>query len=543
MPYHINPTQTKAWKKLQRLSQNPEVKNIKSHLQSHPEWAQKNTVQFQDFYVDFSKNAWNASVVDTLLEFAEEIKLSKAIQAYFGGESINQTENRAVLHTALRDFGTLTGIDKTTRAEIAAVKAKMYQFVEAILAGEIKTYSGKKFTDVVNIGIGGSDLGPFMVTEALKTYQIGLNVHYVSNIDADHVADIWSNIKPETTLFVIVSKSFGTQETLENARLLRTWFIDKLGQQAVNKHFIAVSSSVNRAVDFGVSEHNIFPMWDWVGGRFSLWSAVGMSIALTMGTAHFEDLLKGAHAMDKHFYETDFSENIPVLLALLNLWYNNFLEAESEAIIPYNQALHRLPAYLQQAIMESNGKSVDRNAQPVNYQTGNIVWGEPGTNAQHAFFQLLHQGTKLIPAQFIGFKKSICANQNHHDQLMANFFAQTEALLMGKTKEQVTEELKKSHTSEVDLAFLTNFKVFEGNRPTTTVLIDQLTPSSLGKLIAMYEHKIFTEGVFWNVFSYDQWGVELGKQLAGNILKDLKSREVSNHDPSTTSLLTAYLKG
>ncbi|MEP3968358.1 MAG: glucose-6-phosphate isomerase, partial [Nonlabens sp.] len=390
------------------------------------------------------------------------------------------------------------------------------------------------------IGIGGSDLGPVMIYEAMQAYKNDLTLHFVSNVEGDHVEEVLKKVNPETTLFVIVSKSFGTQETLTNSTTIRNWFKEKVNPEAVAKHFIAVSSNVQRAVDFGIDQANIFPMFDWVGGRFSLWSTVGMSVALGIGSKNFQGLLDGAQEMDAHFKNTSFDKNIPVQLALLTIWYNNFYKAQSEAIIPYTQYLHRLPAYLQQAIMESNGKSVDRNGDRVTYETGNIVWGEPGTNSQHAFFQLIHQGTKLIPAQFIAFAKAKYNQPDHHNKLMANFFAQTEALMNGKTEEEVLQDHAESGKSKSEIEKLLPFQVFEGNKPTTTILIDELTPKSLGKLVAMYEHKIFTEGVIWNIYSYDQWGVQLGKVLADAILTDIKSSKSDGHDSSTNSLLKRF---
>jgi len=395
---------------------------------------------------------------------------------------------------------------------------------------------------VVNIGIGGSDLGPAMLTEALKFYKNHLNVHYISNVDGDHVHETLKPLNPETTLFVIVSKTFSTQETLSNAITSRKWFLKSASQEAVQKHFVAVSSNVSKVKDFGIAEENIFPMWEWVGGRFSLWSAVGLSVSLAVGFQNFNELLEGANKMDLHFKNEPFTKNIPVQLALLSVWYNNFFKAESEAVIPYTQYLQKLPSYLQQAIMESNGKSVDRNGNPVTYETGNIIWGEPGTNSQHAFFQLIHQGTKLIPADFIGYKQSLFGDKEHHDKLMANYFAQTEALLKGKTEDEVKTELTNQGLSSEEIKKLVPFKVFEGNKPTTSLLIDKLTPMSLGELIAMYEHKIFIQGVIWNIFSYDQWGVELGKQLASKILTEIETSKVSSHDDSTNNLLKFYLK-
>jgi glucose-6-phosphate isomerase len=424
--------------------------------------------------------------------------------------------------------------------EIQAVKNKIEAFSTEVISGQRKGYTGKAFTDVVNIGIGGSDLGPAMVVEALQYYKNHLNVHFVSNVDGDHVQEVLKQLNPETTLFVIVSKTFTTQETLTNAQTIRSWFLQTGNKAAVAQHFVAVSTNIQKVTEFGISPDAIFPMWDWVGGRFSLWSAVGLSISLAVGFTHFEGLLAGAQEMDQHFKNESFDKNIPVILALLSVWYNNFYGAESEALIPYTQYLQKLAPYLQQGIMESNGKSVGRDGKLVNYQTGTIIWGEPGTNSQHAFFQLIHQGTKIIPTDFIGFKQSLHGNKDHHDKLMSNFFAQTEALLMGKTAEQVSDEFKTQNTSPEKAEFLVPFKVFQGNKPTNTLLIDKLTPASLGALVAMYEHKLFVQGVIWNIFSYDQWGVELGKQLATSILGEIDTENIAQHDASTTFLLKKY---
>ncbi|RNL88448.1 glucose-6-phosphate isomerase [Sinomicrobium pectinilyticum] len=539
-----NPTQTGAWKKLADHFRKIGNAEMKGYFNEDPERASRFTVQWNDFYVDYSKNRITQETMDLLLSLAEEVQLKDAIQKYFSGDLINETEQRAVLHTALRSAKdaeiTVDGIN--VMPGVFAVKEKIKTFSESIISGEKKGYTGKAFTDVVNIGIGGSDLGPAMVTEALKFYKNHLNVHFVSNVDGDHVHETLKNLDPETTLFVIVSKTFTTQETLSNATTIKNWFLKNAGQEDVAKHFVAVSTNLPKIAEFGIADENIFPMWDWVGGRFSLWSAVGLSIALAVGYDNFNKLLKGAQAMDEHFRTTDFKDNIPVILALIATWYNNFFDAESEAIIPYTQYLSRFSAYLQQGIMESNGKSVDRAGNRVDYQTGTIIWGEPGTNSQHAFFQLIHQGTKLIPADFIGFVHSLHGDKDHHDKLMANFFAQTEALLQGKTEGEVTAELKAKNTGEEELRRLLPFKVFEGNKPTNTILVDKLTPESLGALIAMYEHKIFVQGVIWNIFSYDQWGVELGKQLASNILKDIQSPETARHDSSTTNLLEYFKK-
>ncbi len=480
-----------------------------------------------------------------LLDLAEEVDLAGAMKSYFGGKTINATEERAVQHMALRSpKGSKIEVDgENIVDEVTEVNAKVKAFTEKIISGQHKGFTGKAITDIVNIGIGGSDLGPVMITEALEYYKNHLNIHFISNVDGDHVHQNLKNLDPETTLFVVVSKSFGTQETLSNAMTAREWFIEKAnGNEGVSKHFVAVSSNVEKVTEFGIAAENIFPLWDWVGGRFSLWSAVGLSVALSIGFDQFEELLAGAHEMDIHFKYTDFEKNIPVLLGLLSVWYNNFHGAETEAIIPFNQYLHRLPAYLQQGIMESNGKGVDRNGNKIDYQTGTIIWGEPGTNSQHAFFQLIHQGTKIIPTEFIGFKKSLFGDKEHHDKLMANFFAQTEALMNGKTKETVVAELASKNLSEAELAKLAPFKEFEGNRPTTTLLIEKLTPKTLGSLVAMYEHRIFVQGVVWNIYSYDQWGVELGKQLASKILNEITEEHPHKHDSSTANLLKEYLK-
>jgi glucose-6-phosphate isomerase len=411
-----------------------------------------------------------------------------------------------------------------------------------VVSGIRKGYTGKTFTDVVNIGIGGSDLGPVMAVEALQFYKNHLNVHFVSNVDGDHANEIIKKLNPETTLFVIVSKTFTTQETLTNSETIRKWFLQSATQEDVAKHFVAVSTNMQKVTEFGINPDNVFPMWDWVGGRFSLWSAVGLSISLAVGYDNYEALLGGANEMDEHFKTTTFENNIPVILGLLSVWYNNFFGAESEALIPYTQYLQKLAPYLQQGTMESNGKSIGRDGKPVDYQTGTIIWGEPGTNAQHAFFQLIHQGTKLIPTDFIGYVEPLYGDWNHHDKLMSNFFAQTEALLHGKTAAQVQAEFDKQGLDPEKAAYLLPFKVFTGNKPTNTILIQKLTPKSLGALIAMYEHKIFVQGVIWNIFSFDQWGVELGKQLANSILEEIETESVKNHDSSTAFLLNHFLK-
>ncbi|MFK5972795.1 MAG: glucose-6-phosphate isomerase [Flavobacteriaceae bacterium] len=539
-----NPTTTQAWKKLKQHHTAIKEEHLKSLFSSDADRANKFSLQWNDFLVDFSKNRITQETLQLLLQLADEVHLKDAIKKYFDGDAINQTEERAVLHTALRakESDTVLVDGKNIIPEIYQVKAQIKLFTDAVISGEKKGYTGKTFTDVVNIGIGGSDLGPAMVTDALKYYKNHLKIHFVSNVDGDHVYEILKELKPETTLFVIVSKTFTTQETLSNATTIKKWFLEHATQNDVSKHFAAVSTNVERISEFGIVDENVFPMWDWVGGRFSLWSAVGLSVALSVGFENFNALLSGANEMDEHFKTADFDENIPVLLALLSIWYNNFFDAETEAIIPYTQYLSRFSAYLQQGIMESNGKSIDRNGNRVDYQTGTIIWGEPGTNAQHAFFQLIHQGTKLIPTDFIGFKEPLHGDMDHHNKLMANFFAQTEALMNGKTEEEVNTELEERGLSSEEMKNLRAFKVFEGNKPTTTILINKLTPNTLGALIAMYEHKIFVQGVVWNIFSYDQWGVELGKQLAGTILKDIQSSENGDHDASTLHLLQSFKK-
>ncbi len=540
----INPTTTKAWEALNTHYQNIKNTHLKDLFAQSPERAQDFSIIWNDFYVDYSKNRIDSTTKKLLINLAKEVKLDEAIHLYFNGSIINETEGRAVMHTALRAPSTNSiKIDgKNVVPEITEVKEKIKKFSNQIILGDRKGYTNKPFTDIVNIGIGGSDLGPAMITEALAFYKNHLNVHFISNVDGDHVHQNLKKLNPETTLFVVVSKTFSTQETLSNATTARNWFTKNAPKNAVSKHFVAVSSNTPNVTNFGISEENIFPLWDWVGGRFSLWSAVGLSISLSVGFENFEALLEGAHEMDEHFKNTLFEENIPVLLAMLSIWYNNFFKAESEAILPYSQYLHRLPAYLQQGIMESNGKSIDRNGNPVSYQTGTIIWGEPGTNAQHAFFQLIHQGTKLIPSEFIGFKNSLFGDQEHQDKLMANFFAQTEALMHGKTEKEVIKDLGSKNLSPDQLKQLIPFKVFTGNKPTTTILIDSLTPKNLGALIAMYEQRIFVQGIVWNIFSYDQWGVELGKQLATSILSEISAEKIEHHDSSTSALLQQYLE-
>ena len=538
----INPAQTKAWTALQDHFNQDNTSDIKSLFESESNRAKDFSIQWNNFYVDYSKNALSKKTMDLLIDLSKEVGLSEAIAHYFNGTAINETESRAVLHTALRDKdATPINVDgENIIPQIREVKAQMKAFSNDIINGTKRGYTGKAFTDVVNIGIGGSDLGPAMVVEALKFYKNHLKVHFVSNVDGDHVQEVIRELNPETTLFVVVSKTFTTQETLSNATTIKNWFLETASQEDVAKHFAAVSTNTQKISDFGIVPAHVFTMWDWVGGRFSLWSAVGLSIALAVGYDHFEAMLDGAFEMDQHFKHSPFKENIPVVLSLISIWYANFHKAETQAIIPYTQYLSRFSAYLQQGIMESNGKCFDRSGNRVSYETETVIWGEPGTNSQHAFFQLMHQGTKLIPADFIGFKKSLHGDTDHHNKLMANFFAQTEALLSGKTRAQVDQEFAEKGTDPALAEKVAPFKVFEGNKPTNTLLIDQLTPETLGSLIALYEHKIFVQGVIWNIFSYDQWGVELGKQLATSILSDIEGSTKGQHDPSTQLLLKIF---
>jgi glucose-6-phosphate isomerase len=539
----INPTETSAWKKLEMHYNEMQKASMQELFQLDANRTEKFNLKWNDFLIDFSKNIINQETLQLLLELADEVGLKSAIADYFDGAIINQTENRAVLHTALRaKESAIINVDgDNVVSEIYEVKSKIKAFTNEVTSGERTGYTGKPFTDVVNIGIGGSDLGPAMAVEALQFYKNHLNVHFVSNVDGDHVNEIIKKLNPETTLFVIVSKTFTTQETLTNSETIRKWFLESATQEDIAKHFVAVSTNIQKVTEFGINPNNVFPMWDWVGGRFSLWSAVGLTISLAVGYDNFDELLEGANEMDEHFKTADFDKNMPVILALLSVWYNNFFGAESEALIPYTQYLQKLAPYLQQGTMESNGKSVGRDGKPVNYQTGTIIWGEPGTNAQHAFFQLIHQGTKLIPADFIGFVTPLYGDNNHHDKLMSNFFAQTEALMHGKSGEQVQAEFDKQGISEDKAKFLLPFKVFTGNKPTNTILIQKLSPKTLGSLIALYEHKIFVQGIIWNIFSFDQWGVELGKQLANSILEEINTKTVKNHDSSTAFLLNHFL--
>ena len=538
-----NPTLTSAWKNL--TSHFNEIKNIEmKQMFADGKKAEDFTLNWEDFTVDFSKNRITKKTLGLLFNLASECNLQQSIEDQFSGKKINQTEGRAVLHTAVRaEKNKKIFVDnKDVVPQVLESRKKIKRFTDDIISGEIKGSTNKIFTDIVNIGIGGSDLGPAMVVEALKYYSSRLKTHFVSNVDGDHVLEILKELNPETTLFIVVSKTFTTQETLSNAITIKNWLIKNLGEDSVINHFAAVSTNAVEIKNFGINPNYVFSMNDWVGGRFSLWSSVGLSISLSVGSKNFESLLKGARKMDNHFQSTPIEKNIPVILALISIWYNNFFKCETEAVIPYSEYLKKLPAYLQQAVMESNGKSTDRNGQNISYQTGNIIWGSTGTNSQHAFFQLIHQGTKLIPCDFIGFSDPLFKENKQHNKLMSNFFAQSEALMMGKTILEAQEELKYSSLSENQIKSLLPFKVFEGNKPTNTLLIQKLTPETLGSLIAIYEHKIFVQGIVWNIFSYDQWGVELGKQLASKLLKEIEEKDPKKHDDSTNSLLENFLK-
>ncbi|GKW13616.1 MULTISPECIES: glucose-6-phosphate isomerase [Pectobacterium] len=542
---NINPSQTAAWQALQHhFDAMKDVQISELFAQDSDRFAHFSATFDDQMLVDYSKNRITAETMEKLHALARETDLSAAIQSMFAGEKINRTEDRAVLHVALRNrSNTPILVDgKDVMPEVNAVLAKMKDFSERVIGGEWKGYTGKTITDVVNIGIGGSDLGPFMVTEALKPYKNHLNMHFVSNVDGTHIAETLKPLNPETTLFLVASKTFTTQETMTNAHSARDWFLKTAqDEKHVAKHFAALSTNAKAVGEFGIDTDNMFEFWDWVGGRYSLWSAIGLSIILSLGFENFEKLLSGAHAMDKHFASTPAEKNLPVLLALIGIWYNNFFGAETEAILPYDQYMHRFAAYFQQGNMESNGKSADRNGNPVDYQTGPIIWGEPGTNGQHAFYQLIHQGTKLVPCDFIAPAVSHNPLSDHHSKLLSNFFAQTEALAFGKSREVVEAEFAAAGKSAKDVEHVAPFKVFEGNRPTNSILLREITPYSLGALIALYEHKIFTQGAILNIFTFDQWGVELGKQLANRILPELENdNTIDSHDSSTNGLINRF---
>lgn len=540
----INPTETISWNKLTMHFLEMQATHMRELFADDPARFAKFNLKFEDILFDYSKNIVSEHTIKLLTELANECKLSDAIRAMFNGTKINQTEGRSVLHVALRNrSNTPILVDgKDVMPEINAVLLQMKKFSDELLSGNWKGYSGKRITDIVNIGIGGSDLGPYMVTEALRPYHQSVKPHFVSNVDGTHIAETLKKVNPETTLFIIASKTFTTQETMTNAESAKSWFLEKTeGAGDVAKHFVAVSTNTKSVTEFGIAPENMFVFWDWVGGRYSLWSSIGLSISATIGYNHFVELLEGAHAVDNHFKNEPFEKNIPVIMALIGIWYGNFFDAASEAILPYDQYLHRFAAYFQQGNMESNGKSIDRNGEEVLYQTGPVIWGEPGTNGQHAFYQLIHQGTRMIPCDFLAPAISQNLVGDHHVKLLSNFFAQTEALLVGKTAEEVHADLTKAGFNEDEISFHLPFRVFNGNKPSNSFIFKMLTPKTLGSLIAFYEHKIFVQGVIWNIFSFDQWGVELGKVLAKKILPELVSNEeISTHDSSTNGLINYF---
>ncbi|WP_249960884.1 glucose-6-phosphate isomerase [Histophilus somni] len=543
---NINPTQTNAWKALEQHQKDLEQVTIQQLFEQEPTRFNDYSLKFaEQILVDYSKNNINQQTLSLLRQLAKECALNEATEAMFNGEKINRTENRAVLHTALRNCAnTPVYVDgKDVMPEVNAVLAKMKSFCQRVISGDWKGYTGKAITDVVNIGIGGSDLGPYMVTEALRPYKNHLTMHFVSNVDGTHIAETLKKVNPETTLFLVASKTFTTQETMTNAISARKWFLAAAQDESqIAKHFAALSTNVKEVEKFGIDTHNMFEFWDWVGGRYSLWSAIGLSIALSIGFDNFEQLLAGAHEMDKHFRTAPMEQNIPITLALIGIWNCNFLGAETEAMLPYDQYLHRFAAYFQQGNMESNGKYVDRSGQVINnYQTGPIIWGEPGTNGQHAFYQLIHQGTKIIPCDFIAPAQTHNVLSDHHNKLLSNFFAQTEALAFGKTQQEVEAEFIQAGKSLDEVKNIVPFKIFTGNKPTNSILVQKITPFTLGALIAMYEHKIFVQGVIFNIYSFDQWGVELGKQLANRILPELVGDEqINSHDSSTNGLINQF---
>jgi len=540
----IDPTETTTWTKLTSHFLSMQATHLRELFDEDPNRFEKFQLKLNDILIDYSKNIVTQETLELLIELAKEVELPTAIESMFRGERINQTENRSVLHTALRNRSNapvlVDGVD--VMPEVNRVLVQVKEFSSKLIDGTWKGFSGKAITDIVNIGIGGSDLGPLMVCEALKPYQKNIRPHFVSNVDGTHIAETTKHLNPETTLFIIASKTFTTQETMTNAESAKQWFLNKSNQQGdVSKHFVAVSTNTKAVTAFGIAPENMFVFWDWVGGRYSLWSSIGLSIACTIGFENFEQLLAGAHEVDNHFKNEPLEKNIPVVLALISLWYVDFFDASSEAILPYDQYLHRFAAYFQQGNMESNGKSIDRSGQHVSYQTGPVIWGEPGTNGQHAFYQLIHQGTKMIPCDFIAPAVSQNPLSDHHDKLLSNYFAQSEALMMGKTEEEVTAELKSAGMSNEEIDFHTPYRVFSGNKPTNSILFEKLTPKTLGALIAIYEHKIFVQGVIWNIFSFDQWGVELGKVLAKKILPELSLAEtILTHDSSTNGLINYF---
>lgn len=542
----INPTETRAWQLLKEHYDQIKDKHLRQWFKEDPQRFDKFSIQFNDILFDYSKNRIEEKTLKLLIQLAEETLVKEAIEKQFSGDKINETENRAVLHTALRNRkNTPVIVDgKDVMPKINKVLSQMQKFSESVISGEWKGYTGKAITDVVNIGIGGSDLGPLMVVEGLKYYKTRLNLHFVSNIDGTHIVETLKPLNPETTMFIVASKTFTTQETMTNAQTAKDWFLKSAKLESeVAKHFVALSTNQEAVIKFGINQDNMFEFWDWVGGRYSIWSAIGLSICLAVGYDNFTELLEGGNEVDLHFRNTELNKNIPVILALLGIWYNNFFGAEDVALLPYEQYLHRFAAYFQQGDMESNGKYIDRSGKKVDYQTGPIIFGEPGTNGQHAFYQLIHQGTKLIPCDFFAGAQTLNKVSDHHEKLISNFFAQTEALAFGKTEEVVYKELKDQGKNEEEINKLKPYKIFEGNRPTNSFLYKILTPKLLGKLIAIYEQKIFVQGVIWNIFSFDQWGVELGKQLANKVLPELSGdQEITTHDSSTNGLINAYKK-
>ena len=523
----INPLKTKSWEDLKNHFNKIKATSISDLFVNDPNRFKNFSINFGDLLLDFSRNRINDETLDIFEKLAEEIKLSDAIKSYFNGEKINETEGRGVLHTAVRNQSNNKLIHDGVNIieKIKTERERVFKFSNEIITGNYLGFSGKKISTIVNVGIGGSDLGPKMVTEALEFYRNHLNIKFISNVDGDHIHGLLEVLDPETTLFIIVSKSFKTQETLTNGETIKRWFIEKTNKDAVSKHFVAVSNNLDKTKDFGISSDKIFPMNDWVGGRFSLWSSAGITIALAIGQDNFQELLSGAQEVDYHFKTAKFRDNIPKILAMIGVWYTNFWNAETEAVVPYTEYLRSLPAYLQQSVMESNGKSVNRDGEKINYQTSPVIWGASGTNSQHAFFQHIHQGTKLIPVDFIGFKNSLFKNTEHQKKLLANLIGQVDALMKGKNKDEVEKELKSKKMNEDEIKFLTPYKVFEGNKPSNTMIFEKITPKNIGRLIAIYEHKIFVQGIVWNIFSFDQWGVELGKELADKILQkdNLKS--------------------
>lgn len=542
----ITPTETRAWQLLKEHYDQIKDKHLRQWFKEDPQRFDKFSIQFNDILFDYSKNRIEEKTLKLLIQLAEETQVKEAIEKQFSGDKINETENRAVLHTALRNRkNTPVIVDgEDVMPKINKVLSQMQKFSESVISGEWKGYTGKAITDVVNIGIGGSDLGPLMVVEGLKYYKTRLNLHFVSNIDGTHIVETLKPLNPETTMFIVASKTFTTQETMTNAQTAKDWFLKSAKLESeVAKHFVALSTNQEAVTKFGISQDNMFEFWDWVGGRYSIWSAIGLSICLAVGYDNFTELLEGGNEVDIHFRNTELNKNIPVILALLGIWYNNFFGAEDVALLPYEQYLHRFAAYFQQGDMESNGKYIDRSGKKVDYQTGPIIFGEPGTNGQHAFYQLIHQGTKLIPCDFFAGAQTLNKVSDHHEKLISNFFAQTEALAFGKTEEVVYKELKDQGKNEEEINKLKPYKIFEGNRPTNSFLYKILTPKLLGKLIAIYEQKIFVQGVIWNIFSFDQWGVELGKQLANKVLPELSGdQEITTHDSSTNGLINAYKK-